>query len=120
MGGSNPNDQITAIHFNPNEGIGSHINDATVNKPWSVESSHPELVSEGMIKGIGPLAKAGLGAAGSAIGSANAYHGQFGSDQMSSQGFFESEDAARKAGIANPQQWTEGTGRYGNENTGWY
>ena len=73
MGGSNPNDSITATHFNPNEGIGSGISDATVNRPWNVKSAHPELASEGISKGITSAVKgaasgviAGLAGAGGA------------------------------------------------------
>jgi len=67
MGGSNPNDSITATRFNPNEGIGSGISTASVNRPWDVESAHPELanpeaVTQGMIKGIGSLATSALSA----------------------------------------------------------
>lgn len=66
MGGSNPNDSISATHFDPNQGIGSGINVATIDKPWIVDSAHPELVSEGLTKGIGSLAKGAIGGISSA------------------------------------------------------
>lgn len=120
MGGANPNDQITATHLDFNKGAGSGVPVASVDKKWDVQSAHPEAVSQGMIKGIGSLASSAIGAGAGAAAQGAAYHGQFGSDQMSGQGFYENEAAAKAAGIENPQQWTEGTGEYGNIGTGWY
>lgn len=56
MGGSNPNTEIAATHFDPNQGIGSVNNSITPNNPWAVNSAHPEAISQGIGSGISALA----------------------------------------------------------------
>jgi hypothetical protein len=56
MGGSNPNTEIAATHFDPNQGIGSGMNTATINNPWAVNSAHPEAITQGIGSGISALA----------------------------------------------------------------
>lgn len=56
-----------------------------------------------------------FGGGGNSGSSGTNYSNQFGSDQMSSAGYFESPGAAQSAGISNPQFWGSGanTGFYG-------
>jgi hypothetical protein len=57
MGGSNPNTEIAATHFDPNQGIGSGMNTATINNPWAVSNAHPEAITQGIGSGFGDIAK---------------------------------------------------------------
>ena len=126
MGGSNPNSAVGAnyqtssnldndrLRFNAGS-TGTPVQYQPT-KGWDIQSTHPEALWNGIMSGIGSIAGAGVGAAKQGA----AYHGQFGEDQMSNQGFYESKEAAQKAGIQNPQMWRQGTGQYGVEGTGWY
>jgi len=113
MGGSPDNNANTPLRTGGEQGAGVQF---VPQQKWNIESTHPEALWSGIASGVTSLGTAGLGA----MGKAAAYHGQFGKDQMSSQGFYESMDAAKKAGIQNPQMWKQGTGEYGVEGTGWY
>jgi hypothetical protein len=99
----------------------SRFNQYQANQLQNQQQQQLGLSYAGMgLQGINSLGKLGYlsniaqGAQATLGGIPSAYSNQFGSDQMSSAGFYETPQAAMNAGISSPQFWSQGA------NTGFY
>jgi hypothetical protein len=133
MGGINPDTPITATAMPSINVTGSAPNGiavAPVLKEWNVPTPVSQKSQQGSSASGNPLMdslgqvgmQAALGLGKYAYGQAKqaSYNNQFGSDMMSSDGFYQTPSAAKAAGIENPTYWGQGGGLFGTEGTGFY
>jgi hypothetical protein len=130
MGGVNPNQQISATALpalNVTEGARSGFNVAQEYKPWNVptpQNQQSQSAKSGnpmdQLSSMGLEAALGLGKYAYGQAKQASYNNQFGSDMMSSDGFYQTPSAAKAAGIENPTYWGQGSGLFGTEGTGFY
>jgi len=88
MGGSNPNTSIQPL--NMNAGANQPTTHPQSTKPWEVDSSHPEYVTQGISKGVSSFVK-------EAAGGYTGMQGASSSQTPNSTGGYDSQKQVQKA-----------------------